>query len=89
MLTVCDAQGDRTDQELEEIYSMLRRRADGRSLGPMHDFLWQCAALVLGMHALSQAQHEAIFGQLARSVRKWALRPISRNYVTYLRSILP
>jgi tetratricopeptide (TPR) repeat protein len=89
VLTVCEEQGDRTDQELEEIYSMLRRRPDGRSLGPMHDFLWQCAALVLGMHALSQAEHEAIFGQLERSVRKWALRPVSRNYVGYLRSILP
>ena len=55
----------------------------------MHDFLWQCAALVLGMRALSQAQHEAIFGQLERSVRKWAMRPVSRNYVAFLRSILP
>ena len=50
---------------------------------------WQGAAVVLGTRALSHAEHEAIFGQLERSVRKWALRPISRNYVTYLRSILP
>jgi len=89
LLTVCEEQGDRTDQEMEEIYSALRRRPDGRSLGPMHDFLWQVAALTLGMHALSAAEFEAIFGQLERSVRKWALRPVSRNYVDYLRSSLP
>ena len=89
LLTVCEAIGERTDQEMEEIYSALRRRSDGRSLGPMHDFLWQVAALTLGMHALSAAEFEAIFGQLERSVRKWALRPVSRNYVDYLRSSLP
>lgn len=89
LLTVCDAMGDRTDQEMEEIYSALRRRPDGRSLGPVHDFLWQVAALMLGRHALSQAEFEAIFGQLERSARKWALRPVSRNYVEYLRSSLP
>jgi hypothetical protein len=89
LLTVCDAIGDRTDQEMEEIYSALRRRPDGRSLGPVHDFLRQVAALLLGRHELSQAEFEAIIGQLERSVRKWALRPVSRNYVGYLRSALP
>ena len=89
LLTVCEEEGDRTDQEMEEIYSALRRRPDGRSLGPMHDFLWQVAALTLGMHEVSAAEFEAIFGQLERSVREWALRPVSRNYVDYLRSSLP
>jgi hypothetical protein len=39
-LTLCDARGDRTDQEMEEIYFMLRRRPEGRSLGASHDFMW-------------------------------------------------
>ena len=84
VLTVCAAKGDRTDQELEEIYSMLRRRPDGRSLGAVHDFLWQVAALLLGTHVLSGAEFEALFSALERSTRKWALRPVSRNYVAYL-----
>ena len=88
LLTVCNAQGDPTDQQMEEIYSAIRRRPDGRSLGPVHDFLVQVAALSLGMHVLSQAEFEAIFGQLARSTRRWQERPVSRNYVAYLRSIL-
>jgi hypothetical protein len=84
-LTLCHAVGDRTDQEMEEIYSMLRRRPDGRSLGPAHDFLWQVSALLLGTQVLSAAEFEALIGALERSTRKWALRPISRNYVAYLR----
>ena len=84
VLTVCSATGDRTDQELEEIYSMLRRRPDGRSLGAVHDFLWQAAALLLGSRVLSQAEFEALLGALERSTRKWGLRPVSRNYVAYL-----
>jgi hypothetical protein len=88
VLTLCAAKGDRTDQELEEVYAMLRRRPDGKSLGVVHDFLWQVAALLLGRHVLSEAEFEAIFGQLERSVRHWALHPVSRNYVAYLRDML-
>jgi hypothetical protein len=84
LLTVCAAKGDRTDQEMEEIYSMLRRRPEGRSLGAVHDFLWQVAALLLGTHVLSGAEFEALLGALERSTRKWGLRPVSRNYVAYL-----
>jgi hypothetical protein len=84
VLTVCAAKGDRTDQEMEEIYSMLRRRPDGRSLGPVHDFLWQVTALLLGTQVLSEAESEALLGALERSTRKWGLRPVSRNYVGYL-----
>ena len=88
ILTVCKAKGDRTDQELEEIYSMLRRRPDGRSLGVVHDFLWQVAALLLGTQALSAADFEALVGALERSTRRWGLRPVSCNYVAYLHQTL-
>jgi len=84
VLTVCAAKGDRTDQEMEEIYSTLRRRPDGRSLGAVHDFLWQVVALLLGTRVLSQAEFEALLGALVRSTRKWGLRPVSRYYVAYL-----
>jgi hypothetical protein len=84
VLTVCDEIGDRTDQEVEEIYSMLRRRPDGRSLGALHDFLWQVAALLLGTRVFSAAEFEALIGALERSTRRWALRPVSRFYAAYL-----
>jgi hypothetical protein len=84
VLTLCKARRDPTDQEMEEIYSMLRRRPEGRSLGATHDFMWQAAALLLGTHVLSAAEFEALIGALERSTRKWALRPVSRNYVAYL-----
>ena len=88
LLTLCKAMGDRTDQELEEIYSALRRRPDGRSLGVAHDFLWQVVVLLLGKYVLSQAEFEGILSALVRSTRRWAQRPISRNYIAYLRQIL-
>jgi hypothetical protein len=88
VLTVCEAIGDRTDQEMEEIFSMLRRRPDGRSLGPVHDFLWQVSALLLGTQVLSAAEFEALIGALESSTRRWGLRPVSRNYVTYLHRTL-
>jgi hypothetical protein len=88
VLNLCAAKGDRTDQEMEEIYSMFRRRPDGRSLGPVHDFLWQVAALLLGTRVLSESEFQALFGALERSTRKWALRPVSRFYVAYLHQTL-
>ena len=82
--------GDRRDEELLEIYSMLRRRPDGRSLGYVHDYFWQAAALILGTRPLSQAEFEAILARLERSCRTFRIGPTSRNYVgamrhTYLR----
>jgi hypothetical protein len=88
VLTVCEAIGDRSDQEMEEIYSMLRRRPDGRSVGAVHDFLWQVAALLLGTHVLSAAEFEGLIGALERSTRRWALRPVSRFYTAYLHKTL-
>jgi hypothetical protein len=82
---ICDIIGDRTDQEMEEIYSMLRRRPDGKSLGACHDVLWQVAALLLGCIPTSEAEFEAVFETLTRSARGWAIQPISRNYVEFLR----
>lgn len=87
-LTFCAGCGDRTDQETEEIYSALRRRPDGRSLGKAHDFMWQVAALLLGTNVLSEAEFDAFLGALVRSTRRWAQRPVSRNYAAYLRNTL-
>ncbi len=84
VLTLCGTAGDRTDQEMEEVYSMLRRRPDGRSIGAVHDFLWQVCALLLGTQVLSAAEFEALIGALERSARRWALRPVSRFYVAFL-----
>ena len=80
-----DIMGDRTDREMEEVYSALRRRPDGRSLGVTHDFIWQVAALLLGRHVLSEAEFEGIFGALLGSARRWSTRPVSRFYAAYLR----
>ena len=84
VLLICRIKGDRTDQEMEDIFSNIRRRPDGRSLGEVHDLIWKSAAFMLGMFVVSEAEFDAVFGQLARSCRRWAERPVSRNYVAYL-----
>ena len=88
LLMLCDAIGDRTDQEMEEVYAALRRRPDGRSLNPVHDIMWQVSALLLGKYALSAAEFEGIMEALLGSARRWGLRPVSRFYVDYLRNEL-
>jgi hypothetical protein len=80
--------GDPRDAEMLEIYSSLRRRPDGKSMGLAHDYLWQAAALVLGTRPLSQAEFEAIMGRLERSCRTFEMSPASRNYITTLRNTL-
>ena len=80
--------GDRRDSEMKEIYSTLRRRPDGRSLGFVHDYMWQASALVLGTRPLSRAEFEAITARLERSCRTFEMGPTSRNYVSVLRKTL-
>ena len=80
--------GDRRDSEMKEIFSALRRRPDGRSLGFVHDYMWQAAALVLGTRPLSQAEFEAIMARLERSCRTFEFGPTSLNCVVSLRSTL-
>jgi hypothetical protein len=80
--------GDRRDAEMLEIYSCLRRRPDGKSMGLAHDYMWQAAAVMLGVRPLSQAEFEAILGRLERSCRTFEMGPGSKNYVTSLRGIL-
>lgn len=80
--------GDRRDAEMKEIYSTLRRRPDGRSLGFVHDYMWQAAALILGTRPLSQAEFEAIMARLERSCRTFEQGSTSRNYAASLRATL-
>ena len=80
--------GDPTDQQMEEVYATLRRRPDGRSLGFLHDALWQVCALLLAMRPLSQAEFEAYINRLERSTRHMQIGPVSRNYLGVLRQTL-
>ncbi len=86
VVSFCEGFGDKSDQEFDEIYATLRRRPDGRSLGPIHDFIWQVAAVMLATRVVSRAEFEGVCGALAHSAGRWSVRPISRNYIAYLRN---
>ncbi len=84
VLTASTAIKPLIDDEFIEIYSTMHRRPDGKSLGFMHDVVWQATALTLGKTPVSQNEFEAVLRRLARSVRTWKTGYSSRNYVAFL-----
>jgi len=81
----CEADGrDQTDQDMEGIYSSLRRRPDGEG-GRLHGYLRAAARLYMSAHDVSQAEYEAVMNRLAKSARTFSTPPISRNYLATLR----
>lgn len=89
IVTFCDAFGDKTDGEFEDVFSNLRRRPDGKNQSNLHFFLWQVAAGLLGKRIVSAAEYDAIFGRLTRSARAFGIGIVSRNYINVLRQMLP
>jgi hypothetical protein len=85
---LCSLTREPTDAEFLDLYTQMRRRPDGKSLGPLHDVIWQSAALALGLRPWSEAEYNAVFGQLARSARHFKIGPSSRNYIEYVRQTL-
>ena len=88
VLEIADLLQDPRDEEMKEVYSVLRRRPDGKSLGHLHDYMWQAAALLLASQPLSQAEFEAIMSRLERSCRTFMMGPTSKNYVHSLRATI-
>ena len=88
LITICEKIKPPIDEEFIRIFSVMRKRPDGRSLGLFHDAVWQCSCLALGMRPYSEAEFKAVLGQLARSARHWKEGLASRNYISYLRSAL-
>jgi hypothetical protein len=88
VLLCCTLTRHPTDAACLECYTQMRRRSDGRSLGPLHDVIWQSAAVALGLRPWSEAEYTAVLGQLARSARHFKTGPSSRNYMEYLQQTL-
>jgi hypothetical protein len=55
VLLFCELTRPPIDAEFIEIYAQMRRRPDGKSLGPLHDVIWQSAAVALGLRPWSEA----------------------------------
>ena len=77
--------GNPTDGEFRDAFSNLRRRPDGKSTSPLHFFLWQVAAGLLGTRVISAAEFEAIFTRLTQSASTFQDGLVSRNYIETLR----
>ncbi len=73
-----------SDDVFIEIYSAMRRRPDGRSLGPLHDIIWHDAMCFLLTHECSEAEYIACFQRLERSARAMHIDWSSHNYLNNL-----
>ncbi|MEI6634286.1 MAG: hypothetical protein WCP22_10780 [Chlamydiota bacterium] len=86
LVSACEYFHDPTDAAILDVYTLMRRRPDAKSVGAAHHVVWQAAALALGVAPFSEAEYQAVFSQLARSARHWEMGPSSRNYIDYLRT---
>lgn len=85
VLNFCAAsQRVESDQEMERVFSQLRRRPDGRDPNKMLGYVRAAFQLYMSVHDVSQAQFEAVIGRLIRSTRTFSEGHISRNYLATL-----
>lgn len=77
-----------TDDDIRDAFSTIRRRPDGRSLGLVHDVLWQAVALAVGLRPVSAAELSAIMSRLELSARRWRQFAGSTAYSEFLRDHL-
>jgi len=77
-----------TDDDIMEAFGAIRRRPDGRSLGLVHDMLWQATALALGLWPTSEAEFRALLSRLELSARRWRQFAGSTAYSEFLRKQL-
>lgn len=75
------------DEEFIEVYSTMRRRPDGKSLGFVHDIVWQAAAFELGLRPWSEDEYTAVFNRLTKSAKTFKIGKGSRNYITSIRPV--
>ena len=79
--------GDTTvyrDTELVDVYSAMRRRPDGRSIGLLHDMIWQRCAFFMLCIRCSQQEYESCMHRLEHSAKTFRLSIASHNYFDYI-----
>jgi hypothetical protein len=75
---------EETDQEMERVYSQLRRRPDGKDRNPLYSYLRAGVRVLMSMRDTSEAEFQGIIGRLVKSTRSFSMAPISHNYLTTL-----
>lgn len=79
--------GDTTvyrDSEFVDAYSAMRRRPDGRSIGLLHDMIWQRCAFFLLCTRCSSKEYESCMHRLEHSAKSFRLSIGSHNYHDYV-----
>jgi len=73
-----------SDDQFIEVYSVMRRRPDGKSIGLLHDLVWQMCAYFMLLRRCSQGEFESCIQKLERGVRKFHMDHRSHNYYDYV-----
>jgi hypothetical protein len=88
ILSFCETEGrDVSDQDIERIFSMLKRRPDSND-GKLLSYVRAATRLYMTHHEVSQGEYEAVMARLARSARTFSAPPLSRNYLATLRDTI-
>ena len=75
------------DCEMLDCYTALRRRPDGRSIGRMHDILWQIWVFITATHEVSEGEFTSIMNRLERSARTFKMGLSSTNMYSNLAGV--
>ena len=75
------------DFEMLDCYTALRRRPDGRSIGRMHDILWQIWVFIAATHEVSEGEFTSIMKRLERSARTFKIGVSSTNMYSNLAGV--
>ncbi len=68
------------DDEIERLYTHLRRRPDGHDGNPLFSYLQAAARLYMSAVDVSQAEFDAVCRRLSQSAGRFAAGPTSTNY---------
>ncbi|MBQ9366420.1 MAG: hypothetical protein IJT83_01465 [Victivallales bacterium] len=75
------------DCEMLDYYTALRRRPDGRSLGRMHDLLWQIWCFLAANYEISVGEYTSVMARLGRSARTFQMGVSSTNMYSNLSGV--
>ena len=81
VIAACRAAGrPEYDEEIERLYSHLRRRPDGRDANPLFSYMQAAARLYMSAFDVSQAEVDAVCRRLSLSAGHFKTGPTSTNY---------
>jgi len=68
------------DQEIERLYSLLRRRPAGKDKNPLFSYIQAAVRVYMSLFDVSPSEFDAVIRRLSQSAGHFAIGPTSTNY---------